>query len=95
MIVESLIAGVSLVLISSLVLADRIHKRVLEDERYDPDKRKASIAEQRRILQSQRDAYWNSFNKLDSQLERTTMWSAIRSLDEQLIKLAKEEGESW
>ena len=93
MIVEACIAGVVVIFVSSLTFANKIHKRILEDERHDPEKKKASYAERRRILQTQRDAYWNGYNK-HSLIEQTGVWQAIKELDSKLLALAEEEGKS-
>lgn len=88
MIVESLIGAAALIVVSSLVLADRVHKRVMAQETDDP--RRATFVERRRILERDRSE-WHQMLRSSDKEARTRATLEMKEIDKALVALAKEE----
>ena len=89
MIIETLIISATTIIVSGLVVADRINKRFCTD--IDTEAIKASFDERRRILERRREvwvSHWNG-NKASGN------WAGISQVDRALIDLAKEEAKAF
>jgi hypothetical protein len=86
MIAEAIVAGVTSIVLGSLWLADRVHKReTVEDAGTDP------MAERRRVLERQRATWIAQAEKLENYQSavRTSYLNAAAKIDEELIALTE------
>jgi hypothetical protein len=82
-------ASLALTVYASLLFADKIHKRMIEDERWEPPARptRASIVEKRRVLERDRKEWVETLNNHGE----TGATLAIEQIDKRLLALADEE----
>jgi hypothetical protein len=86
MIAEAIVAGVTSIVLGSLWLADRVHKReTVEDAGTDP------MAERRRVLERQRAVWLEAAGKLSTydNAVRTSYLNAAAKIDGELIALTE------
>lgn len=98
MILEVAIGSVAVVMVASLAVADRIHKRlvhqqnqILTDTAQNPGSMKAAILERRRILERDRAEFLPVAQRNESREVRLGASARITEIDNLLLKLAEDE----
>lgn len=85
MIVESIVAGTTVIVVASLLFARAM----------DPGRaRREAFAERRRLLERQRRAWSGNLMDGCSEATRSEAWSHMVMIDDELARLAKEEARS-